>query len=234
MKIAVLFDGAGLARLGLEQSGHTCVGVELDPHKHHLSAFVGKGDCRLADVRSFDLTSFDAVWASPPCQQRSQARTQGAPRSIYADDLVDWALALDTNVLWVENVVTSGEQFGVLYNAAQFHEPPPADQEPCNRRTLPSARSSSTLHQSTQGSLPCRYRNGVSWVRKRSQEGFPLLRASSNARGVRLSPRLHHSERVGYASGLVHWISGSLAKPAIRGHWKRCPCLYGAGVRGGL
>ena len=26
MRIAVLFDGAGLARLGLEQAGHTCVG----------------------------------------------------------------------------------------------------------------------------------------------------------------------------------------------------------------
>ena len=124
MKIAELFDGAGHARLGLEQAGHICVGVELDPHKHHLSSFVGHGSCALADVREFDLTGFDAVWASPPCQQRSQARTQGAPRSAYADDLVDWALALDVSVLWVENVVVSGEQFGALYNAAQFHEPP--------------------------------------------------------------------------------------------------------------
>lgn len=124
MKIAVLFDGAGLARLGLEQAGHVCVGVELDPHKHHLSSFVGHGSCVLADAREFDLTGFDAVWASPPCQLRSQARTQGAPRSAYADDLVDWALALDIPVLWVENVVVSGEQFGALYNAAQFHKPP--------------------------------------------------------------------------------------------------------------
>lgn len=124
MKIAVLFDGAGLARLGLEQAGHTCVGVELDPHKHYLSSFVGSGACILADAREFDLTGFDAVWASPPCQWRSQARTQGAPRSAYADDLVDWALALDIPILWVENVVSSGEQFGTVYNAAQFHEPP--------------------------------------------------------------------------------------------------------------
>ena len=124
MRIAVLFDGAGLSRLGLEQAGHTCIGVELDPHKHYLSSFVGNGECILADVREFDLAGFDAVWASPPCQQRSQARTQGAPRSIYADDLVDWALAIKTPVLWVENVVSSGDQFGALYNAAQFHEPP--------------------------------------------------------------------------------------------------------------
>lgn len=31
MRIAVLFDGAGLARLGLEQAGHDCTGYELDP-----------------------------------------------------------------------------------------------------------------------------------------------------------------------------------------------------------
>jgi len=124
MKIAVLFDGAGLARLGLERAGHQCVGVELDPHKHYLSSFVGKGDCVLADVRDFDLSGFDAVWASPPCQARSQARTQGAPKSAYAEDLVDWALALETPVLWVENVVTSGAQFGNIYNAAQFTSPP--------------------------------------------------------------------------------------------------------------
>jgi len=234
MKIAVLFDGAGLARLGLEQAGHTCVGVELDPHKHHLSAFVGEGDCRLADVRSFDLTGFDAVWASPPCQKRSQARTQGAPRSIYADDLVDWALALDTAVLWVENVVTPGEQFGALYNAAQFHEPPPADQESCNRRTLPSTRSSSPLHQSNQGSLPSDYCNRIPGMRKRPEARFSLLWASPDTRRMRLSPRLLHPGRVGYPSRVVHWVSGSLAQSAVRGYRKWRPCLHGACVWGGL
>lgn len=124
MKIAVLFDGAGLARLGLEQAGHQCVGVELDPHKHHLSTFVGQGECILSDVQSFSLSDFDAVWASPPCQFKSQARTQGAPKSPYSTDLVDWALALNSSILWVENVVSSGSPFGALYNAAQFHEPP--------------------------------------------------------------------------------------------------------------
>ena len=35
MNIAVLFDGAGLARLGLEQAGHTCIGIELDPFRQN-------------------------------------------------------------------------------------------------------------------------------------------------------------------------------------------------------
>lgn len=123
MKIAVLFDGAGLARLGLERAGHRCVGVELDPVKHHLSLSVGEGACILADVKDFSLSGFDAVWASPPCQERSQARTQGAPKSVFSEDLVDWALAIQSEVLWVENVLTAGEPFGKLFNATQFHEP---------------------------------------------------------------------------------------------------------------
>ncbi len=124
MRIAVLFDGAGLARLGLEQAGHECIGVELDPIKHYLSSFVGKGICHLGDACSFDLSGFDAVWASPPCQQRSQARTQGLPKSSFCNDLVDWALRISTPVLWVENVIADGKNFGPIYNAAQFIDPP--------------------------------------------------------------------------------------------------------------
>jgi site-specific DNA-cytosine methylase len=104
MKIAVLFDGAGLARLGLEQAGHSCVGVEVDPVKHYLGSMVGLGNSVLMDVRDFDLSGFDAVWASPPCQTRSNAKTQGSPNRVglhsreysekLAEDLVPWSLSL--------------------------------------------------------------------------------------------------------------------------------------------
>lgn len=59
MKIAVLFDGAGLARLGLELAGHECIGFELDPWKHHLGSMVGSGRCELADATEVDLSGFD-------------------------------------------------------------------------------------------------------------------------------------------------------------------------------
>lgn len=135
MRIAVLFDGAGLARLGLEQAGHECVGVEIDPVKHYLSQYVGSGNCVLADARDFLLVGFDAVWASPPCQQRSRARTQGTPnrRGLHSreyseklsEDLVDWCLAIDKKPLWVENVIQPGvPPFGKLWNACQFLEKP--------------------------------------------------------------------------------------------------------------
>lgn len=234
MKIAVLFDGAGLARLGLEQAGHVCVGVELDPHKHHLSSFVGHGSCVLADAREFDLTGFDAVWASPPCQLRSQARTQGAPRSAYADDLVDWALALDIPVLWVENVVVSGEQFGALYNAAQFHKPPHSDQESRNWWPLPSPRGVSPIYSSTQRSLSRGHSYRVSRMRKRPEAGVPILWTSANSRGMRLPPRFLNTAGMGNSATLVQRYRYRLEKPAVRGHWKWRPGLYGTRFRGSL
>ena len=127
MRIACLFDGAGLARLGLEQAGHDVTGFELDPWKHHLGKFVGKGQSVLSDATSVDLGSFDAVWASPPCQLRSSARTQGAPVSPYAKDYLEWCLNLPHDPLWVENIMSqrpSDNTWGTPFNAAQFTPEP--------------------------------------------------------------------------------------------------------------
>jgi site-specific DNA-cytosine methylase len=130
MRIAVLFDGAGLARLGLEQAGHDCTGFELNPVAHYLSRFVGSGNCVLGDVRKFDFSEFDAIWASPPCQLHSQANQVGTvSHEEYADvDLLEWSLELvyDFKTSWVENVIPRSADlyFGPVYNAAQFLKQP--------------------------------------------------------------------------------------------------------------
>lgn len=135
LKIAVLFDGAGLARLGLEQAGHICTGYEIDPAKHHLSKMVGSGNSVLADVRDVDLSGYDAVWASPPCQGWSEQNHVGESRKPYGDKtMLEWALNLPHDILWVENVI-SDETDAIMkryadalwtpkWNAAQFLEKP--------------------------------------------------------------------------------------------------------------
>lgn len=127
MKIAVLFDGAGLARLGLEQAGHDCTGVELNPVAHYFSQFVGSGNCILADATTFDLSNYDATWCSPPCQKISSARTAGPAQGIYSENHLDWCLAIKKEILWVENVSRQGkhnDNWGTIWNAAQFLEKP--------------------------------------------------------------------------------------------------------------
>ena len=119
--------GAGLARLGLEQAGHTCTGIEIDPQKHLLGLSVGSGNCLHADAREVDLSAYDAIWASPPCQLRSFANTRNRTANKYANgDLLAWALALPHPVLWVENVPSKHgfNNWGHMYNAAQFLQQP--------------------------------------------------------------------------------------------------------------
>ena len=127
MRIACLFDGAGLARLGLEQAGHDVTGFELDPVKHYLGKMVGRGDSILQDATTVDLSGFDGVWASPPCQLRSSARTQGNPVSEYSGDYLNWCLNLPADILWVENIFSqkiSDNSWGKAWNAAQFEAKP--------------------------------------------------------------------------------------------------------------
>lgn len=127
LNIAVLCDGGGLARDGLKKAGHKCTGIEIDPIKHYLSSFVGDGNCLLGDMRDFDLSSYDAVWSSPPCQKRSRMNGTPSTASIESykgyDDLLAWSLALQNEIVWVENVFTKApgqDDWGEYWNAAQF------------------------------------------------------------------------------------------------------------------
>ena len=126
MKIAVLFDGAGLARLGLEQAGHECIGVELDPIKHYLSTLVGSGNSILGDAQNFDYSKYDAIWASPPCQFWSDQNhgTVNIHNKFKNPDLLKWSLNINIQILWVENVINKEFKFGNKYNAVQFLKKP--------------------------------------------------------------------------------------------------------------
>lgn len=130
LNILVLFAGAGLATRGLLDAGHTCTDVEIQPEKSYLSEILNPEATHIvSDVMDLDpdwIATFDAVWASPPCQKRSgmnQGRDLDAIEKYNKhDDLLEWSLSLKNNVLWVENVVDNKgrNNWGKRYNAAQF------------------------------------------------------------------------------------------------------------------
>lgn len=111
----------------------------MDPIKYYLGQYIGCGHTILGDVRDIVtpkfLAKFDAVWASPPCQTRSRARTLCKAKPSEDDntfkcDLVTWCIDLATNfngIFWIENVIvyeSAGNTWGTPWNAAQFTDPP--------------------------------------------------------------------------------------------------------------
>jgi DNA (cytosine-5)-methyltransferase 1 len=63
-----LFCGAGGAAVGYHRAGFDVVGVDVSPQPHYPFEF------RQADATTFPLDGFDAIHASPPCQDHSALR----------------------------------------------------------------------------------------------------------------------------------------------------------------
>lgn len=99
-----LFCGAGGATRGLQQAGFSVVGIDKSPMPNYVGDAFIQADALRPPV---DLSKFDFIWASPPCQHYSRAQN-AAKNAMAHPDLVDSTRALleASGVPWaMENVV---------------------------------------------------------------------------------------------------------------------------------
>ncbi len=128
MRALDLFCGAGGASMGIHRAGFEVVGIDIAPQSHYPFEF------RQGNALESDLSDFDFIWASPPCQAYSMAaQSQRNLGKIYPDLL---ALTRDmlekTGTPWViENVANSpmrpdfklcGCQFGLKLRRERWFE----------------------------------------------------------------------------------------------------------------
>jgi DNA (cytosine-5)-methyltransferase 1 len=99
-----LFCGAGGASTGYHRAGFDVTGVDIRPMRRYPFKFIHAGAFEIVIDRELLLAKFDAIHASPPCQDYSRAMrhlTDGYPR--YIDPVRDHLK--DSGLPWIiENV----------------------------------------------------------------------------------------------------------------------------------
>lgn len=106
-----LFSGIGGADIGLQQAGFDIAwAIERDPKAASIYAQNFCHDLIVADIRQVnphDLDRIDLLWASPPCQQYSQARDKSLPVHEGADlgyEVIRFLEILKPQYFCLENV----------------------------------------------------------------------------------------------------------------------------------
>ena len=135
MKLLELFSGTGSVGRPWRENKHDVISVDIDPR---YQPEICEDILQLSYCK---LDTPDVIWASPPCDQYSRARTRGGPRNfVLADSLVAKAIEIikhfeklnpsliwfiengDSTLLWGRDVAKELTNYVVLDYCA-YHGP---------------------------------------------------------------------------------------------------------------
>lgn len=109
-----LFCGAGGASMGLHRAGFDVTGVDIRPQPRYPFRFVQADALR----PPFDLSAFDFVWASPPCQGYTTMSNRYPQRQAEWPRLVEHCREAGCHV--IENVPGSSVRTTLLLHGGMF------------------------------------------------------------------------------------------------------------------
>ena len=116
LRIADLYSGAGGSAMGLHRAGFEVVGFDIEPQPHYPFEF------HQQDALTVDLSEFDAVWASPPCQRYcSMSRNHAGHPDLYGPTrlFLQWA----KKPYMIENVIGAPYESGIILCGSMFGLP---------------------------------------------------------------------------------------------------------------
>ena len=115
-----LFCKAGGATKGLQRAGFHVTGVDIEPQRRYCGEAFVQADALLPP---FDLSTFDFIWASPPCQRYTRVwKGQEHKREGYADLVAGTRSMLSASgVPWaMENVIGAPLRPDLVLTGAMF------------------------------------------------------------------------------------------------------------------
>lgn len=117
-----LFCGEGGASMGLHSAGFDVIGVDIEPRRRYPFRFVQADAVR----PPFDLSRFDFIWASPPCEAHTRVWRGQPERRLDYEDLIGPTrdmLAAAGVPFTLENVIGAPLRPDLILTGATFNLP---------------------------------------------------------------------------------------------------------------